>query len=522
MRDDNDPLNEFLKPFRTFKEHVNDNIGAGIHTILDSILYLTPYQLSRRDAPSSPALGTDITRGKNLSDIRLYENNKASEELERHLDELRNHGTNYFEAARAWRLFLLRSSYSPVRLSLELGWKPVPKGLTSEMDPALFGWEDAFEDLLAASSAKPMRSIESHWFTKQYPLYPKYLQQNKTVAPDMLRALDMDQRIRFRKLDEAWFPLYSRLFVDASDRRYCSPRSMDEWIEWRKEEAKKDDFHNNVLSQLVSNLGVDASRWTDNKNRNRDEAVLEMQGRIINDVSNSIGNVVDMSNGFFDNLNWFVNQFDRALTEETERESLKNKDLRKTNNSNDKNKKQHPETEQDLSDVILSAFNESNRSLSTLFKSIASEVKETKRFFDDWIDSQDVLRDNNNSDSLITKSSSETTAVATRHDNSTVTTTTTNEKNGVTETIKKEEYTDASGAVHVKQEIIRKDAEGNVISRSSSHSVSSKRSWSFGNIIGADDEDDKTNSLAKKDRDQEGNNRDDDSKDGKKEGWFWK
>ncbi|CCC13474.1 hypothetical protein SMACR_07098 [Sordaria macrospora] len=520
MRDDNDPLNEFLKPFRKFKEHVDDNIGAGIHTILDSILYLTPYQLSRRDAPSSPALGTDITRGKNLPDIRAYENNKASEELERHFDELRNHGTNYFEAARAWRLFLLRSNYSPVRLSLELGWKPVPRGLSSEMDPTLFGWEDAFEDLLAESSAKPMRSLESHWFTKQYPLYPKYLEQSKTVTPDMLRALDMDQRIRFRKLDEAWFPLYSRLFVDASDRRYCSPRSMDEWIEWRKAEAKKDDFHNNILSQLVTNLGVDASRWADNKNRNRDEAVLEMQGRIINDVSNSIGNVVDMSSGFFDNLNWFINKFDRALTEDTERESKNNKDLAEANNS--KNDKRHPDTEQDLSDVILSAFNESNRSLSTLFKSIASEVKDTKRFFDDWIDSQDGVptdSNNNNSDSLATKSSN--TDIAPR-DNSTVTTTTsTNEKGRVTETIKKEEYTDASGAVHIKQEITRKDAEGNVISRSSSHSVSSKRSWSFGSNdnIDADEDDNKTNSFAKKDREDKD---DHDGKDGKKEGWFWK
>ncbi|KAK3340296.1 hypothetical protein B0H65DRAFT_254367 [Neurospora tetraspora] len=509
MRDDNDPLNDFLKPFRKFKEHVDDNIGAGFHTILDTILYLTPYQLSRRDAPSSPALGTDITRGKNLPDIRAYGNNKASDELERHFDELQNYGTNYFEAARAWRLFLLRSNYSPVRLSLELGWKPVPKGLTSEMDPSLFGWEDAFEDLLAESSAKPMRSIESHWFTKQYPLYPKYLEQSKTVTPDMLRALDLDQRIRFRKLDEAWFPLYSRLFVDTSDRRYCSPRSMDEWIEWRKAEAKKDDFHSNILSQLVSSLGVDASRWADNKNRNRDEAVLEMQGRIINDVSNTLGDVVDMSNGFFDNLTWFINKFDRALTEETERES--NKDLQKTTKSNDK---KHPDTEQDLTDVILSAFNESNRSLSTLFKSFADELKDTKRFFDDWIDSQDVVP--NNSDTL-TKSP-DTAAVATR-DNSTVTTTTTTEKGGVTETIKKEEYTDASGAVHVKQEIIRKDAEGNVISRSSSHSVQSKRSWSFGNIDA--DEDDKS-LLAKKDRDQDGNIKDDDGKDGKKEGWFWK
>ncbi|KAK3505103.1 hypothetical protein B0T13DRAFT_455309 [Neurospora crassa] len=500
MRDDNDPLNDFLKPFRKFKEHVDDNIGAGFHSILDTILYLTPYQMSRRDAPSSPALGTDITRGKNLPDIRAYEKNKDSEELERYFDELQRNGTNYFEAARAWRLFLLRSNYSPVRLSLELGWKPVPKGLTPEMDPNQFGWEDAFEDLLAESSAKPMRSLDSHWFTKQYPLYPKYLEQSKTVTPDMLRALDMDQRIRFRKLDEAWFPLYSRLFVDASDRRYCSPRSMDEWIEWRKAEAEKDDFHYSILSQLVSTLGIDASRWAD-KNRNRDEAVLEMQGRIINDVSNTLGDVVDMSNGFFDNLTWFINKFDRALTEETERESKKK--LQRPS-SNDK---KHPDTEQDLTDVILSAFNESNRSLSTLFKSFANELKDTKRFFDDWIDSRDV-------DSL-TKSSD--TAVTTR-DNSTVTTTTT-DKDGVTEVVKKDEYTDASGAVHVKQEIIRKDAEGNVISRSSSHSVQSKRSWSFGNF-GADE--DAKSSLAEKGRDQDGNTKDDDGKDGKKDGWFWK
>ncbi|KAK3401195.1 hypothetical protein B0T20DRAFT_406242 [Sordaria brevicollis] len=509
MRDENDPLNDFLKPFRKFKEHVDDNIGSGIHTILDTILYLTPYQISRRDAPSSPALGADITRGKDLPDIRAYEENKASEELERHFDELRNHGTNYFEAARAWRLFLLRSNYSPVRLSLELGWKPVPRGLTSEMDPSLFGWEDAFEDLLAESSAKPMRSIESHWFTKQFPLYPKYLEGR--LSADNLRALDMDQRIRFRKLDEAWFPLYSRLFVDANDRRYCSPRSMDEWIEWRKAEAKKDDFHSTILTQLVSNLGVDASRWAGNKNRNRDEAVLEMQGRIINDVSNSIGDVVDMSNGFFDNLNWFVNKFDRALTEEAERESKKNKDLQKSD-------KKHPDTEQDLSDVILSAFNESNRSLSTLFNSIAKEVKDTKRFFDDWIDSQDVVPSNNNYVNTVATSSDDATAITTtkQNNNSTVTTTTTNEKNGVTETVKKEEYTDASGAVHVKQEIVRKDAEGNVISRSSSHSVSSKRSWSFGNIDADADNDDNKTSI--KDRDQDGNT----DKDGKKDGWFWK
>ncbi len=59
----------------------------------------------------------------------------------------------------AWNLFIQRSRYSPLRLEYEMPRGPRPADLEAGMDPELFGWTDAFEDLLRVSSGLPMTDM---------------------------------------------------------------------------------------------------------------------------------------------------------------------------------------------------------------------------------------------------------------------------------------------------------------------------------------------------------------------------
>lgn len=139
--------------------------------------------------------------------------------IEERLDRLR--GGDRMEHETAWWLFTTQSAYSPMRLQTELGWQPTPRGLPSHCDPSLFGWVDAFEDLLAVSSATPMMSFE------------RRETMNKVMQP--LLVLDggpshwfLWNRVQWQGLNEVYFPVYMPQI------RYRSPRSMEEWAAVRR------------------------------------------------------------------------------------------------------------------------------------------------------------------------------------------------------------------------------------------------------------------------------------------------
>lgn len=140
----------------------------------------------------------------------------ANDYVEERLDWLRGGGRVEHEIA--WWLFTTQSVYSPIRLQNELAWQPTPRGLPSHCDPSLFGWVDAFEDLLAVSSATPMMSFE----------------RREAMNKAMVWTQDtghwfLFNRIQWQGLNEVYFPVYW------PDLQYRSPRSMEEWVAVRRE-----------------------------------------------------------------------------------------------------------------------------------------------------------------------------------------------------------------------------------------------------------------------------------------------
>lgn len=74
-----------------------------------------------------------------------------------------------------WMSFLVDSPYSPLRLA-DLP-QPVPRDLPEGADPSLFGFEDAFEDLLMVTSGQGLSDINDRYEMKKQwkELYPQGL-----------------------------------------------------------------------------------------------------------------------------------------------------------------------------------------------------------------------------------------------------------------------------------------------------------------------------------------------------------
>jgi len=160
----------------------------------------------------------------------------VEDNVEERLDRLRGGGR--VEHETAWWLFTRESAYSPIRLERELGWKPTPHGLPSHCDPSLFGWVDAFEDLLAVSSATPMMSFD------------RRETMNRVTAEmrDMARGhWFLFNRMQWQGLNEVFFPVYE------PEERYRSPRSMEEWVAVRRSRP----IPCNNWAQACSNLVTD-------------------------------------------------------------------------------------------------------------------------------------------------------------------------------------------------------------------------------------------------------------------------
>lgn len=158
-------------PFVRFKQHVDAHIGAGLNTVLPR----------KSNSQQSEAMAPQNSRSTEADqDFQVWlasqRHGAAAEELHDNaltmdvigLASLRGFSKEDKEEGlhqlrfNRWAEFFPESRYSPPLLAFG-PWNPRPRGMDPDMDPSLFTWVDAFEDLLAESSGMPMMDIRTRY-----------------------------------------------------------------------------------------------------------------------------------------------------------------------------------------------------------------------------------------------------------------------------------------------------------------------------------------------------------------------
>ncbi|KAL2015985.1 hypothetical protein VTK56DRAFT_4474 [Thermocarpiscus australiensis] len=472
---DDEPSNN---PFVRFKQHVDANIHAGLNTVMD----FTTTTTSRHPAPESNTSPSTSSFNNNNNNDNNDTNNtttaltlldEPSLHLEHRLDQLR--GGTRDEARLAWRLFLTRSAYSPLRLARELGWQPTPRGLPASAPQQQFGWLDAFEDLMLASSAAPMTDLRekseawmmqssSPWslvhgpgwgwfgFGSGFGFHGGFWGDGGGGPAAELAWLG---RMSMRGLTEVYFPVYD------PGLGYQSPRTLEEWAERRRAEQRRLD---------------DAERLWGELEGKRRGAIEEAKSE--RDVWGDAGD----RGSFFSDIGGIVKVLGKVLEDEVRPFSGfgRGEGSGKRDRSDGTTvEKKNAETEDDLYSAIQSAFHESERSLSNFFKSLS----------EGWRDNS--LRE----PKPASPPKTETAEVV---------------ENGITKKTTKKEFVDEHGNAHSKTETTWKDENGRVIMRQVQSSMGRSEHWQR-TIDGG---------SAKPEPDKEAT---DSSKEQKKEGgWFWR
>ncbi|KAL1838850.1 hypothetical protein VTJ49DRAFT_2173 [Mycothermus thermophilus] len=186
--DDNHDSNPFVR----FKHHVDANIHAGINTLTGLSRSRTSSggddHVAGTTTTTTTGSGTmtpnTTTNTNNLNDSLSLARSLGLLSPQDHHFEARltsltssspNGASTLPQASAAWRLFLLRSAYSPLRLeydwqssspsslssSTTSPWRhvPTPRDLPQGCEAGEVGWLEAFEDLLRASSGLPLTDL---------------------------------------------------------------------------------------------------------------------------------------------------------------------------------------------------------------------------------------------------------------------------------------------------------------------------------------------------------------------------
>ncbi|KAK3374916.1 hypothetical protein B0H63DRAFT_526210 [Podospora didyma] len=479
---------ESHNPFVRFKKHVDQRVAAGLHNLLGlpsvvsrnfplgDITEDRESKLSVRTMEEPPFPPPRLQDEKWLQDRPVTEIAAATRgsRIEHFLDSLRGASNGPHDAA--WRLFFTRSAYSPMYLDAELGWKPTPNGLPADIDPSQFGWVEAFEDLLAASSAKPMDPLRHRLRQKTAMGYlPAKMQA------DPVQCFYM--RLRGQGLDEVYFPVNEPRFA------YRSPQTIEEWAVVRKREMDmlattrpERDGDDDVSPPLRRALGHDDEQTAKEPARNalgvgETTPPARFPDRIKPDKEGE-------DNQPFSELGKIVNALAKALEDEFKAfrggadTSVSGRDVSTDDEGVD-------QTEQDLYSVIRSAFHDSERSLSNFLKSFSEgkrvEQQQPKHYQGPG-QQTDIVKD----------------------------------ARGWTKSVTKSEFIDENGGLHVKTETVHKDADGREVGRESSYSFQqTSQSHYNGNTRGG---------KSVRESDDTGKREDDDGAkpEEKARGWFWK
>ena len=300
--------------------------------------------------------------------------------------------------ARLWQRFVLYSPYSPINLR-HLP-QPIPNDLPPDVDPDTFTFEDAFEDLLSEASGRQMmdlrrRSEARHLLQEMFPqgepgfFWLRRLQSQGLLHKDYHAALD-HPRVEWER-----------------------PRTMEEWVERRRQELIRDWEDARDASPKEAGHGPSWSDWFDK------------------DITINFGDMVRKADRAFKDLAHAINEASQNNSQPA--------DASKERTSSEASSKE-PETEGDLFSVISSAFADADKSLSTFFKTFTDGSVKTD--FSTSFEKQEKYSNSEGDDSK-----SERTVKST------------------------EEHVDEYGNLHTKTEIKRLSADGQEIGRETHYSI---------------------------------------------------
>ncbi|KAJ9134248.1 hypothetical protein NKR19_g8720 [Coniochaeta hoffmannii] len=335
-------------PFVRFKEHVDAHIGAGLHNVLNfpSILsetFASSRQLSPYDSSAAPSRPSDDVGAYHGDDdvpphFRrwLYGQRQAvaeEEYIDKYYERIaQNYPGDENEAVRniirseRFDAFARRSQYSPIRLAERMPRQPRPSDIQSDMDPRLFTYVDAFEDLLAeAAGVPPMDLRARHNMNKML----------RNTWPFGESPVSWARRLESQGLVKAYFPAYHHL---------PSLKPANEAVNERRIEQPKDE-QPAATNDLLQGGGI----------------VKEPEEQPAED-------------GFFGEIERAVKLLNQVLDETTSMTS-RFWEQEKTRDETCG----EPRTEHDLYDAIQSAFREGQLSLSAFFKSLADGIEPRPR-----------------------------------------------------------------------------------------------------------------------------------------------
>lgn len=468
MPDDSSPSRN---PFVRFKHHIDQRIAAGLQSIfgLPSVVsqaFSLPQPKQQPEPTTLPSNADTATTTKMLPS-EGGDNNTPSHDsnpfpsLETSLAALT--GGTRSESLLAWRLFLTHSAYSPLLLDETFPHRPTPNGIPSHADPALYSsWADAFEDLLLASSARPMVELAARPRMRAEQLAGLFFSGTNGsgswqwgVGDRVAEAAALYlRRLRRQRLDEVYFP-----YRDVK-RGYISPGTMEEWVALRREETEREEERRRRWETIWRERAEEAEKDEGEKGErfgDMVEAVLRGANSLAKDVEGAVRETEGM-----------VRELERMVKE----------GLGKNQDEDDVDT---AKTEEDLYSSVRSAFRDGQESLSNFFKSLSDEREPRP-------------------DAQISGPQESTTQF----------------KDGSTKTVTRNEYVDDTGAVHVKVVVSVKNAEGVEVSRSVQHSIRSQsqsQPKTTGTTINNDEEEPKHIESSEKTQDSKG---------GKKSGgWFW-
>ncbi|KAK4153742.1 hypothetical protein C8A00DRAFT_15048 [Chaetomidium leptoderma] len=491
-----EPSNNSNNPFIRFRHHVDTSIHAGLNTLRRSpqSSSSTPNSTTTPYHPTTQTQQTPFsTPPDNIPTATTTATNmpppppNTSPELPSSSPPSPRSATAE-EARQAWHHFLTHSPYSPLLLEREArGGKPTPQDLlllpssssTPFHHPAMMmvaeeveagWWLEAFEDLMRVSSGLGLADLSR-------PHYHRY-----GFGGGWVREMAWLERMERRGLGEVLFPVCEEDVDNArSGGGYVSPRTMGEWVERRRVEGERErEEVGRVWEELIGGRRAVEEEVEKKGAAAADAWVGEVEREVKREMDRWRDVGQDKATSFFDGIGGVVRALGKVLEEEAGSLQRFGRGKKEDDAAAAVEKKDlpapAPETESDLYSAIQSAFHESERSLSSFFKSVSEGWR------------HDTLPE----PKPVSPPKTETTEVV---------------QDGITKKTTKKEFVDEHGNTHSKTETTWTDGDGRVVMRQVHSAMGRSEHW------------EKTAQTESTKHDTETANEAREQKEG---GWFWK
>ncbi|CAK7203550.1 hypothetical protein SEUCBS139899_006284 [Sporothrix eucalyptigena] len=479
MADDNDPPKN---PFIRWKQHVDAHIGMTLHGLL-GIPNMVSKNLNIRQEPSNDSNNSNNSNTNNSNNGSGNGSGSASSggaqppppapnppasssspssapSQANSTSDSRNYSSSLpapvgpsdnnddaldgVDAAQLleWHKFIYYSPYSPLKLQqqkhLHLLPPPVPQDVPFGADPFAFTYADAFEDLLRASSDRPLLDLGD----RSYRNLRYQMRYGSSIEPPYA----FFHRMHSQRLLDVYFPRSSVAVGSAEENNGTATTPSDTVVRavtalaeqgrdlWREHMGEEVAEHNR-------NNDDDTGKWDDAADDEDDDNENPWQ------QDKPVSRIYGYGGSLFGELDRVFRVLGRIIEEDTGA-SEDGSNPETTSSSPDK---KEADAEDELYHAVRSAYSNAERSLSTLIKS-----------FSGGFDSSDHYT---HSSSSSTSSTSTTTMTESGRD--------TDGRPG--ETIQTtEEHVDAFGNRHVKIVVQRLDADGNEVSRETRYTIRSQ------------------------------------------------